>query len=756
MNDVKMPASHDTPIRFSHAIALVVLGLVAAPPARAEGEGAGMPDKATPALALEYDKRGSVFELWEMSVSFAGKLDPFDLIPDTQVHDAHDADRDGVFVRLSAEFTLNAEHRITVPGFAMKDDASGPCKWRVRWSPDRPGSWSVKVLLEWRASKAGEVTRLSRSLPEPIVAKAVDGIDGPLVAPVTGQATSYLRRMKPDGTTEATWLFGACRAWVVQSQDPNNDWHPHEWLDREKELLGPMREGGFNLLNQWMAPWEFLLVHHDRAEFWRRPDETWKRVPPPKAKAWSGHQCYDQGRAAAFDRLVKLCEGNAEKSTIHLLLAPLPHQCLQLKEHPWGAQESGWSPEDDAGKQSLERLNGFSGFKKDMAVWDFFEANPKAAPDDWRSRLFDHQANFFRYLFARWGYSRAVGVWVLVDELDAVGDEVGEMAEKRGWWAHPQCDRWLADVVRLFHGKLTRADGLRYQGDPYRHPVHAATTSFGGQAEEGGNVDWQGGPTDARPDLFGWHWYPYWPWGASWSDVWTYTVDGVMRYSQARIGKHPRLISEFGAPDRNAPADAPSSLYPNLYHFAIWAAIFSGQAGTPMDWDDGKEFGELKWRDRKGIFDQEHYPVDHVAQLKALRRFLGGLSPDDVVSSLAPGAKVKCVGDPGVRVAALYRKAKTTPIVGWLFSSNGNGTFKMTGLRRGAYIVIWYDPWRGTPLPMDKPTFVSVGDDGVGAVDAGPLLKRLSDEAAPFPKENRFAEGSDIAFKIERRISANE
>ena len=169
-----------------------------------------------------------------------------------------------------------------------------------------------------------------------------------------------------------------------------------------------------------------------------------------------------------------------------------------------------------------------------------------------------------------------------------------------------------------------------------------------------------------------------------------------------------------------------------------------------MDWDDGKEFGELKWRDRKGIFDQEHYPIDHVAQLKALRKFLGGLSPDGLMSTLAPGAKVKCVGERGVRVAALYSIAETTPIAGWLFSSSGNARFKITGLRRGAYIVSWYDPWRGTLLPRDKPTFVIVGDDGVGAMNAGPLLKRLSDAAAPFPKENRFAEGSDIAFKIER------
>ena len=58
-----------------------------------------------------------------------------------------------------------------------------------------------------------------------------------------------------------------------------------------------------NLLNQWMAPWEFLLVHHDRAEFWQAEDGSWKRRPLPEDAAWSAYRCCDQGRAAAFDNL---------------------------------------------------------------------------------------------------------------------------------------------------------------------------------------------------------------------------------------------------------------------------------------------------------------------------------------------------------------------------------------------------------------------------------------------------------------------
>jgi len=603
-------------------------------------------------------------------------------------------------------------------------------------------------VLEGRAGREAQAVLASRKLKTPITARALKGITGPLVAPGEGQHPGYLRRLRPDGTSESLWLFGACRAWVVDRQDKNNDWYPHEWLDREKELLAPMRAAGFNLLNQWMAPWEFLLVHHDRAEFWKGPKGAWKRRPLPEDAAWTPYQSYDQGRARAFDDLVKLCEGGPGRPTVHLLLSPLPHQCLQLAEHPWGAQESGWSPADDAGKQTRERLNGFSAFRKDMPVWEFFQADPARPLKDWRSQLFDHQANYFRYLVARWGHSRAVGLWVLVDELDAVGDEVGVMSEKKGWWAHPECDRWLANLARLFRGRLARSDGLEYPGDPYKHPLHAAPTSYGGQAERGGNLDWPGGPPDARPDLFGWHWYPWFRGGTGWKAAWTQTVDGVASYSRARIGRSARLVSEFGAPDRDAPGDAPSALYPTLFHHAAWAAVFSGQAGTPMDWDDGKQFGELCPRAREGIFDRRTYPIDHTAQMKALRAFLGDLSPEDLNSCAAKDSEVRCTPEGKLRLLALYSTKRPTAAYGWAFSPDGKGAFRVTGLPAGKYLLTWYDPWTGKPAGGAKEQMFTATKGRALELDAGPVLAALRAGATQFPARSREDRGRDAAFKL--------
>ena len=706
---------------------------------------------AEPALEVEPPAAARVFELCELGVALGGELRDFRGLPDTQVHDACDADRDGVWARLTAEFArAGGEEKVTVPGFAMRQAPDGPWLWRVRWAPRREGRWTVRVSFEGRAAPGAKPVRAERRLEAPIEVRAPETPDGPLVAPGRGDNSAYLRRLRADGSSEALWLFGACRAWVVPLQDPNNDWSPHEWLDRETELLAPMREGGFNLLNQWMAPWEFLLVHRDRAEHWPGAAGKPARHPVRADRAWSAYQCLDQGRALAFDKLVAQCEGGAGQPTVHLLLSPLPHQCLQVREHPWGSQESGWSAENDAGRQSPERLNGFSAFRKEMSVWEFFEADPARPPDDWRAQLFDHQANFWRYLIARWGYSRAVGVWVLVDELDAVGDVVGVMAEKKGWWGHPQCERWLADVVRLFRGELKRSDGAPYQGDPYAHPLHAATTSFGGQAGRGGNLDWPGGPAGARPDLFGFHWYPSWPRGSTWPEVWNYAVEGLTSYSRAPIGAAPRLVSEFGAPDRSAPKDAPSALYPTLYHHAIWAALLSGQAGTPMDWDDGKQFGELRWRGRKGIFDREHYPIDHVEQLQALRRFLGDLKPDAWRRCGAGDAAVSCLSAGRLQVAALCSAEAPEGVCGWLLAPGADAKLTLKGLKPGTWRLEWFDPWTGRALAEPKPARLEVARDGALELDAGPALARLGAAAEPFPEKSRLARGRDAAFKLTR------
>ena len=693
----------------------------------------------------------NVFDLWEARLPATPAARAVAALLDTQIHDAYDADRNGVYARVSATFTTRpADGRgrsVTVPAFAMRAEPGGPWEWRVRWSPRSEGVWEVRFHIDARAGRYATPVSESFVAPFRIRARATPNILGPLVAPAGDENPFYLRRLKPDGRSEALWLFGVCRAWVVPPHD-DAAWGPHESIDRAAELFGPMRDAGYNLLNQWMAPWEYLLVHHDRAAHWRQPDGTWQRRDLPDGTAWTAFQCYDQGRARSFDDLVTQCEGDAAKQTLYLMLCPLSHHSLQMSAHPWGYNESGWSPKDDDAKQTPEKLNGFSAFREDMSAWQYFEADPARPLDDWRSRLFDHQANYWRYLVARWGYSRAVGIWVLMDEVDAVGDEIGSLPDRKGWWARPACRAWMANTARMLKGQLVRSDGLRYMGDPYAHPLHAAATAETNQGKRGGNVDWDGGPDGARVDVLGWHWYPYWPWASTWPDAWRYTIDGILSFANAPTGASPRLISEFGAYERYSPTDRPSRVYPTIYHHGIWAAVLSGLSGTVMDWDDGKEYGEMRWRTRKGAFYRTQYPIDNTQELKALRRFLGRLSPDALRPCRDRGTPVTVQHDPFVRVCALHSTSRPRAVYGWLFSTTPTPRFRVAGLSKGRYELTWYDPWTGRPVPRTAPVRLTVPDTGHVTLDARKPLAALAPRARAFPNTTRHHRGLDVAFKI--------
>ncbi|MBA3708531.1 MAG: hypothetical protein H0W83_06905 [Planctomycetes bacterium] len=743
--------------RAWHVIAIAIAATLALCPSLAAGADGGV------------QRSVAVYDRVEIALEPPPALAFATTLPETQINDAYDADRDGRSMRCDVTFAA-ARHGadavqapMVVPAFAMRDAPGGAWHWLVRWSAPAEGDWTASVAWEGCAVRDGDPIRHRAALPIIIHAQADAGIDGPLTVAGAGDAPGFLRQARCPQPSRAVRLFGTCRAWVAGTKAESGVWS--EWIDRRTELFPAMREGGFNLLNQWMAPWEFLLVHHDRAEYWPGED-GWKRSERPLGAEWSSFQCFDQGRALGFDHLLSDCEGgsadgasahgsaaksSAAQSTIYLLLSPLPHQCLQMKAHPWGGQESGWSPLDDRGAQGREKLNGFSGFMSQMSAWDFFAADPRLPADDWRSKLFDHQANFYRYLIARWGHSRAIGAWVLIDELDGVGDEAGDRSRRRGWWAHPECERWLADMTRLFRGRLVRADGMAYPGDPFAHPLHAATTSFGDEALRGGNIDWEGGPEDARPDLFGFHWYPHWRTSVNNTDMWLATIDGIASYAYSPIGAAPRLITEFGSSDRSAPDQAPSAIYPTLYHHAIWSAVFAGHAGTPMDWNDGKEFGELRWRDRPGPFDHDHYPIDLISQMKALRAFLADCPPDRFRSCSLRDTLVRCRNEANVRGFALAAvEGAAIEIRGWMFCATGVGGMLLDGLPAGDYQLIWHDPWTGDAVPGQEST-ITINQEESLRLDAQAPLRRLTSSAKSYPTETRDALGQDVAFILRRR-----
>ena len=700
----------------------------------------------------------AVFAQLDAVISWPGAPDAlaaFATMPADQVADAFDADRDGVFIRLDARFR-HGDTTLTVPAFAMRARPGGPWHWHVRFMPTLPGNWTVSLHLEGRARRADAATTLDQDIPGSFA--VVDaGLPGPLIVPGADQSPDWLRERTADGGSRATWLFGACRAWDVSSDPKGSGFATCENIDREHDLLPNLRANGYNLLNQWQAPWEFLLVHRDHDEQWRDTTGAWHGEARPAGEAWRAWASIDQGRALAFDKLADMCAGGHGVPPVRMLLALLPHVCFAEESLSFSCDRWGGTSDTPDSQR-----NGFSAFPtadgKPMHAWDYFSADPHAEASTTAAKLFDAQANFYRYAWARWGASPAVGLWVLMDEIDAVGDMTGARNYHIGWFAHPECDRWLATMVQLHRGTLTRADGLQYPGDPYRHPLHAAVTSIATGLVPAGNLGWDGGPAGARPDVLGWHWYPSWQSGSTWTQAWSLAVDGVEAYAPPP-GGGLRLISEYGAADRSSPDEPANAFYPTLYHHAIWASLFSGQCGTAMDWDDGKEFGEAKWRSQPGPFDQAHYGLDNTEQMHLLRVFLHGIEPEHLApvydDAAGPAAGAPASGAATVRSRAeeplrVFALADTrgTAVHGWVLASGSpaRARFACSGLTPGTWVLTWVDPW--TALPVGTPGTVTIPANGVAVLAPGSAMMMTVAGQPRFPRDSRTDRGHDIAFHL--------
>jgi len=160
------------------------------------------------------------------------------------------------------------------------------------------------------------------------------------------------------------------------------------------------------------------------------------------------------------------------------------------------------------------------------------------------------QENMYRYIIARWGYSTSIGMWQTVSEVNGTN-------------AYDQTDPWHEKVNNYF-----------VENDPYRHP----TTASGS-----GEVDWQTGHTimdmpqvhlydfnnnASQPDAVG---------AAKHIADWTHLM--------LKNADRPNWVGEFGVTG--------NAYYPELFHNSIWAALASGAAMTPAEWNSGGSWGRM-------------------------------------------------------------------------------------------------------------------------------------------------------------------
>ena len=728
---------------------------------------------ADEAVSLTGPGEVTLYETAELAIQWHAALASIASARGRLLFDAFDADNDGRFIRVDAIFRRGEGPELIVPAFPMKGGPDGPWLWRVRFAPRATGLWScalqVAAALDTGpdtplAVRKGGLWRCDFRTDDKDYQRHFDGgtfeltcaddprAVGPIVKPVRGEKPNYFWRLGPGGQRQWMFAYSVTRPWVVPD-DPKATF-PDEWIDRETELFEPMRAHGANLLYMWMAPWELLLLHRKPAELWPVADANGKQLdgqfeehPIPEDENWASYAYYDQGRAAAMDRIMQQLERYDERlgSPIYAMLAFLPHTVFQMSGHPWSGFESGWSIEDDWGDSKPQKINGFSGFMKGMHAYQFFEASPQIADrTDWRRQLWDWQAAFFRYIVARWGASKSLAAWVLMDELDAVGDELGSQLDQKGWWGHPECSRWHDDVLRFFRGELSyERDGqtIPYGGDPFGHLISSSAMEYDYHTGAEDNGTWIGG--QEKVDFATYHsypvhvstgrWsrqddgtmaylpldkglYPYGVYAPSYgfpsyipadSRIWQHAAQRLRDWASALGTGRPLMITESGYSQRYDPVDSVNvygAKYPTVFHYEVWSAVVNGHASTPIDWCDGKEFGEMSWRDRPGSFSRELYPVNLYLELQSARAFIGELdlpalkpawAQEQIVIDLITEGGRRLPRDRGDCWALVSNNA----VAGWAFVTSRDENdirVRIRGLpENAAYAVQFFNTWTG-------------------------------------------------------------
>jgi len=353
-------------------------------------------------------------------------------------------------------------------------------------------------------------------------------------------------------------------------------------LGNVPDIFTDMQEHGLNLLVYWMPHWDNMLV-----------------------TMTTGYDQYDMIHAANIDNIIDDCEAQ----DIYLMLTIWNHDELRGDGHPWG-------------RTNFEEYNPFSslsdanGFMSDADSWT------------WQQKL-------YRYIIARWGYSRAVGLWHTVCEIDGTTNIYNNDAAT---------DPWHININNYFK-----------TNDPFSHPTTAS---------KAGDKWWSNG--FSAMDIAQIHSYDE-------ANDEIVIADRLAYWTREMWDNFtkPNVIGEFGTSNE--------SLQPMHLHNGLWASFSAGAAITALDWNDGNTFGD---------FDEDMY--DHCSYLAD---FIDGIQFDQsglTTMAVSIDSEFKAWGMNGDTSGYLWIQ-DTSP-----GESNSGITVTISGLTDGAWELNWYNTWKGS------------------------------------------------------------
>jgi len=184
------------------------------------------------------------------------------------------------------------------------------------------------------------------------------------------------------------------------------------------------------------------------------------------------------------------------------------------------------------------RWEGYNGFHELSDIDSFFTSD----------EVWSWQENLYRYIIARWGYSPAIGMWQTITEINGTN-------------AYDQTNPWHEKVNAYF-----------VESDPYHHPTTASMS---------GESSWpEGFLAMDIPQI-----HVYSVEDAHQKDVVKAAATFADRTAMMWDTGKPNWIGEFGVRS--------NAFYPELFHNAVWAALSSGAAMTPAEWNSFGTWGQM-------------------------------------------------------------------------------------------------------------------------------------------------------------------
>jgi hypothetical protein len=311
-----------------------------------------------------------------------------------------------------------------------------------------------------------------------------------------------------------------------------------------------------------------------------------------------------------------------------------------------------------------------------------------------------YQEKLYRYMIARWGYSRSLAIWFVVDEVNGTdgwmsGDSLGaanwarkvhEYFKKNDPWNHPTTgtrsggiDEWWNRGYEVFD--MAGREIYEAQGFPIN---------------ETGQID-----MDKTHPLT----YSYLNYHGQVKKLWT-------NYEK------PAIIPETGWDHTFYEMSMPG--YQSYFHNTLWVTMASGSAMSPFWWSYSDQLN------------------DNVVtnQLKWFRRFT-----EQIPFSKLTGLKPFEATNPGGHAFAM---GSDQMIFGWAVNANtdmSGKTITINGVKKGEYKLKLYHTWSGRYIDIGGQRELIIKSDKNSLVFTVPILKIEGGHA-------RYV-GQDVAFILE-------